>query len=168
MAVYTGNGNGTFATPVITAAGNGVASGTQPDSIVAADFNGGGKTDLAFTTDDGLLDVMLATSGGSMSSATSLTLPSGHLAIGVTTLDYNDDGDTDLVVEVKNTNVEESGVAFVGLDLLTGNGSGGFSDTSTYQTVGQPDYDTLGLVAGDFQGSSMGLEVAVPVTNGGG
>jgi hypothetical protein len=46
-------------------------------------------------------------------------------------------------------------------------GSGGFSDTSTYQTVGQPDYDTLGLVAGDFQGSSMGLELAVPVTDGG-
>ena len=85
VAVYTGNGNGTFATPVITAAGNGVASGPQPDSIAAADFNGDGKTDLAFTTDDGLADVMLATSGGSMGSATEPDLPSGHLAIGVTT-----------------------------------------------------------------------------------
>ena len=50
------------------------------------------------------------------------------------------------------------------LDLFTGNGSGGFSDTSTYQTVGQADADTIGLVAGDFQGSTMGLEIAVPVT----
>ena len=111
VAVYTGNGDGTFATPVISAAGNGDAiRSAEPDSIVAGDFTGDGKTDLAFTTDNGLLDVMLATSGGSMSSATSLTLPSGHLAIGVTTVDYNDDGDTDLVVEAENTNVEEAAV----------------------------------------------------------
>ena len=44
----------------------------------------------------------------------------------------------------------------VTLDLLTGDGSGDFSDTSTYQTVGQPNFDTLGLVAGDFQGSEYG------------
>jgi YD repeat-containing protein len=37
-----------------------------------------------------------------------------------------------------------------------------------YQTIGQPDVATLGPVAGDFQGSTTGLEVAVPVTNGGG
>ena len=104
-----------------------------------------------------------------MSSATSLTLPSGHLAIGVDTLDYNGDGKPDLVVEADNTNVEEySGYPFVSLDLLTGNGSGGFTDTSTYQTVGQPDLGTIGLVSGDFQGTTAGLEVAVPITNGGG
>ena len=168
VAVYTGSGSGTFATPVVSAAGNGVSSGAQPDSIVAADFNGGTDTDIAFTTDNGLLDEMIPTSSGSMSAATSLTLPAGHLAIGVTTLDYNSNGDIDLAVEVENTNVEEDGDPFVSLDLLAGDGAGGFTDTSTYQTVGQPDYDTLGLVAGDFQGSSMGLEVAVPVTNGGG
>ena len=156
MAVYTGDGTGSFATPVISAAGNGDASGPQPDSIVAGDFNGDGKTDVAFTTDNGLVDVMLAGSDGSMGSATSLTLPSGHVPIGVTTADYNDNGDLDLIVEAKNTNVEESGIPFVSLDLLAGNGSGGFSDTATYQTVGQADYNTLGLVAGDFQGTDHG------------
>jgi YD repeat-containing protein len=166
VAVYTGSGGGTFATPVVSAAGNGVSSGAQPDSIVAADFNGGTDTDIAFTTDNGLLDEMIPTSSGSMSAATSLTLPSGHLAIGVTTLDYNSNGDIDLAVEVNNTNVEEGSIPFVSLDLLTGNGTGGFSDTSTYQTVTVADYDTLGLVAGDFQGPSIGLEVAVPLSNG--
>ena len=48
------------------------------------------------------------------------------------------------------------------LDAFTGDGSGGFTDTSTYQTVGQPDIGTVGLVAGDFQGRGNGLEVAVP------
>jgi len=170
VAEYTGTGTGTFGSPVISPAGNGVSSSTGPDSIAAADFNGDGKTDLAFNTDDGLADLMLATSGGSFSSATSLSLPSGHLALGVTTLDYNGDGKTDLVVEADNTNVVESGTTFYGvaLDLLTGNGSGGFTDTSTYQTVGQTDIATIGLVSGDFQGTTAGLEVAVPITNGGG
>ena len=163
VAIYTGSGTGSFATPVISAAGNGVSSGAQPDSIAAADFNGDGKTDVAFTTDNGLADVMLAGSGGSMSSATSLTLPSGHLAIGVTTADYNDDGDADLVVQAENSNLEEGGFPSV-LDLYEGNGSGGFSDTATFQTVGNVDGGVTGLVTGDFQGSSIGLEVAVAVT----
>src|SRR5262249_8644068 len=130
---------------------------------------GDGKTDLVFNTDNGLADEMLAGSGGSFGAATSLALPSGHLAIGVPTVDYNSDGKTDPVVEVGNTNQEEFGTyPFVSVDLLTGNGSGGFSNTATIQTTGQPDTDTIGLVAGDFQGSGAGLEVAVPITNGGG
>ena len=127
---------------MISAAGNGDASGAQPDSIVAGDFNGDGDTDIAFATDDGLADVMLATSGGSMGSATSLTLPSGHLAIGV------DHGRLQRRRRHRpgrrgqEHQPRGGGGSFVGLDLLTGNGSGGFSYTSTYQTVGQPDMTT--------------------------
>jgi hypothetical protein len=76
VAVYTGSGSGTFATPVVSAAGNGVSSGAQSDSIVAADFNGGTDTDIAFTTDNGLLDEMIPTASGSMSAATSLLVSS--------------------------------------------------------------------------------------------
>jgi FG-GAP-like repeat len=164
VAVYTGAGAGSFATPVISAAGNGVSSGSQADSIVAGDFNGGSETDLAFVTDNNLVDVMLATSGGSMSAATSLSLPSGHVAIGVTTVDYNNNGDTDLVVQTENTDLEEPLVA---LDLYTNDGSGDFTHTSTFQTVGNVDTGVTGLVAGDFQGSSIGLELAVPVMGDG-
>ena len=85
VAVYVGNGDGTFSTPVVSSAGNGVSSGAAPDTMAAGDFNGDGLDDVAFTTDDGLADVMLATSSGSLGSATALTLPSGHLAYGVTT-----------------------------------------------------------------------------------
>ncbi|MHB1561643.1 MAG: hypothetical protein ACYC61_29695, partial [Isosphaeraceae bacterium] len=35
--------------------------------------------------------------------------------------------------------------------------AGTFSYAATFQTVGQPDGATLGLVAGDFQGSADGL-----------
>jgi hypothetical protein len=106
----------------------------------------------------------------------SATVSATDTVVGTASGVFTSNGESDLAVvssstlavEVKNTNVEEDGDPFVSLDLLAGNGAGAFTDTSTYQTVGQPDYDTLGLVAGDFQGSSMGLEVAVPVTNGGG
>jgi RHS repeat-associated protein len=168
VAVYTGDGTGSFSGPTVSAAGGGTSSGSGPDSMIAADFNGDGKADLAFTSDDDLLEVMLASTGGAMTAAASPTLTSGHLALGVTAVDYNGDGKPDLVVEVANTHVEEYGQPFVSLDLLTGNGSGGFASTSTCLTVGQPDIYTLGLVAGDFGGASGGLEVAVPVTDGGG
>ncbi len=52
---------------------------------------------------------------------------------------------------------------FASLDVFTGDGSGDFSDTATYQTVGHAGAGVIGLVTGDFQGSSMGLEIAVPV-----
>jgi RHS repeat-associated protein len=103
-----------------------------------------------------------------MSSATSLSLPSGHQAYGVTTLDYNGDGKLDLAVAVHNTNVVEGTGVFTSLDLFTGGSGGTFSYTSTYQTVGEADFTTLGLVAGDFNGTDAGLEVAVPITDGGG
>ena len=83
---------------------------------------------------------MLATSGGSMSSATSLTLPSGHLAVGVDHGRLQRDGDADLVVEVNNTNVEDGDGPVRGLDLFDRQRLGRVSaTTSTYQTVGQPD-----------------------------
>ncbi len=64
--------------------------------------------------------------------------------------------------------MEEFGsLPFVSLDLMAGSGSGSFSHISSYLTVGQPDTATVGLVAGAFKGSDGGLQVAVPISNGG-
>ena len=168
LAVFAGNGNGTFASPVVTSISAGTSSSSAPNSIATGDFNGDGKTDLVFTTDNGQADVLLAGTGGAMNFSSTLPLPSNHSAVGVTTLDYNGDGKTDLVLNVNDSSVTEFGYPFLSLDLLTGNGMGGFGFqvTSTYRTVGQQDYAVQGLVAGKFGGESDGLEVAVPITEG--
>jgi RHS repeat-associated protein len=158
VAVFTANGDGTFAAPVFTSLGNGLSGAA---TMAASDFNGDGKDDLAITTGDGLLDVDLATTGGALTSS-AVTLPTGHLAIGVIAVDYNSDGKTDLIVEASNTNISDGAGTFVNLDLYTGSGSGGFSYTSTYSTGGHPDQATTGLVAGNFAGGYT-IEVAVPL-----
>ena len=97
-----------------------------------------------------------------MTPGTSPAMPSGHLATSeVTTADYDGDSKADLIVEVSNTNVSDSAGTIASLDLFTGNGSGGFSFTSTYLTGGHPNSAVTGLVVGDFSGPSGGLEAAV-------
>ncbi|WP_165234108.1 FG-GAP-like repeat-containing protein [Aquisphaera insulae] len=166
IAVYTGSGSGTFSGPTTSTISAGTASSTTADSMVAARFNSDSKTDLAFTSDDGAVVVLLASTSGTFTTGTSPTLPSGFTAFGVVATDYNSDGKTDLVAEARNSNVTEIGQPFIALDLLGGSGTGTFTSVSTYQTVGQACTATLGLVAGTFNGADAGLEIAVPVSNG--
>ena len=168
VAIYTGTGSGTFDTPVVTAAGYGTSSGAQPDSIAAADFNGGTDTDLVFTTDDGLLLEMIPTSGGSMGSATSLTLPPGHTAIGV------DRRSTTTAMAIPTSlsrsttpTIEETAVPSSALDLLTGNGSGGFSEHRRTRRSARPITIRSAWSPATSRVPPMGLEVAVPISNGG-
>jgi len=164
VAIYTGSGTGTFSSPVVTSVSSGKWGFVNgPDSIAVGDFNGDGKSDLVFSTDDGLALEMLAASAGSMSAATSLTLPTGHLAVGITTVDYNNDGKTDLIIEASNTTLSDGAGTFANLDLYTGTGTGSFTSTSSFLTVGHPDPTITGIVTGDFNGTSTGLEVAVPL-----
>jgi hypothetical protein len=53
--VLLGNGNGTFGTP------SNFATGLNPYFIIAKDFNGDGKTDLAVANLDGTLTILLNT-----------------------------------------------------------------------------------------------------------
>jgi len=165
VVVYTGTGTGAFSGPATSSVGGGGTATDGSDSIAVGDFDGDGEDDLVFTTASGDLDVMLASSGGSMTLAASPSLAVGHEAIGVTTVDYDSDGILDLVVET-SANVNGFGdAAFLNVFAGTGSGSGPFTTITTtpYMTTGHPTPGIVGLVAGNFRGAAAGLEVAVPV-----
>ena len=97
ITILLGNGTGLFA----AAAGSPFAAGTQPSSIVVADFNGDGHQDVA-TANNGSDDVtvLLGSGAGRFSQASgnpfSMGAGSGpiYLAVG----DFNKDGTPDLAV----------------------------------------------------------------------
>jgi len=168
VAVYTGNGDGTFSGPVVTPLGH-FLSGAL--TLAVADFNGDGKSDLAVSA--GGVDILLAGSGGAMTPAGSLTMPATNnpsgstqrqSALGVTAVSLG--GVTSLVVETTDPTVSDGAGSFANLYLYNEDGSGhfglGLSASSSYQTGGHPDYATKGLVTGNFSGGTA-VEVALPV-----
>ena len=110
MSVLLGNGDGTFQ-PQVT-----YAVGTYPYALVAGDFNGDGRTDLAVANlFDGTVSVLLGNGDGTFQSrSTSLV---GRCPTRSSSGDFNGDGRTDLAV----TNYNDDTVS-----VLLGNGDGTF------------------------------------------
>jgi hypothetical protein len=90
VAVLLGKGNGTFREARAVLDGSG-----KPSAIVAADFDGDGKLDLAATTDAGL-DVLFGLGDGSFEPADHLLTGVALAAIAVG--DFNGDGRLDVAV----------------------------------------------------------------------
>ncbi|MFJ8159449.1 FG-GAP-like repeat-containing protein [Streptomyces sp. NPDC096136] len=118
VAVVLGNGDGTFG----AATRFGLAGGTGPQGIAAADLNGDGHLDLVTSNSStGTLSVLLGDGDGGFGTASSvpagLTLPSK-----LTLSDVNEDGKQDAVIVAPGT---PGHVA-----VLLGDGAGGFAAAS--------------------------------------
>ena len=118
VSVLLGNGNGTFQAQQTFATGHG------PDSVVAADLNGDGKTDIIVANfADNTLGVLLGNGDGTFQPQQTITV--GMAPSAVTVADVNADGIPDLVVA--NENDDDVGV-------LLGNGNGTFVPQVTYSS----------------------------------
>jgi hypothetical protein len=138
VTILLGNGDGTFT------AGSSVAvpqwSG-NPQGMVAMDFNGDGKTDLAVTSSDGrspvrqLVTILLGNGDGTFS--TGQTYTTGSAGLSVAGGDFNGDGVPDLAIADFGSST---------VTILLGNGDGTFTPAASPATGLEPG----AIIAGDF------------------
>jgi len=143
--IFLGNGDGTFQ------AAQAYTVGTNPSSLVAADFNGDGKLDLAVANyDTNNVSILLGNGDGTFQSATNFSAGSGPSSVVVA--DLNGDGKLDMAVANLGTNA---------VNLLLGNGDGTFQAAVPYAS----DKFLLSLAVGDFNGDGR-LDLAAAESKG--
>ena len=135
VEILTGNGDGTFTSLAI------IAAGAHPlDLAFASDLNGDGDGDFIVANDDGDVTVGLSDGlGGFTTSATSVGVSAG-IIMGVAVGDLTGDASLDIAaVDLTNNTVT----------VLAGNGAGAFTPAGTYAVGAAPSDVTLGDVDGD-------------------
>ncbi len=135
VAILLGNGDGTFAVN-----GKSLPVGEYPSSIVAADFNGDGKTDLAATISEANSVAVFLGNGDGTFNAVSSSPSTGNYPLSLVTADFNGDGLPDLAVANAGGNT---------ITVLLGEGNGNFTPASInlYSSV-----SPVAIVAADFNG----------------
>ena len=176
--VLLGNGDGTFQTATVYASGGGA---TEPGSIVAGDFTGNGKLDLAVASD--LFNELLILPGNGDGTfqppiETPLNLPNfgQSLFLSIVAGDFNRDGRVNVAVADDTTNgfgVAPPNVVTDSFEVLLGNGDGTFEQGGGTLIDG----GTAPLITADFNGDgNLDLatynyatdEVSISLGNGGG
>ena len=143
IAISLGNGDGTFAPPLIP----NVDSADGINAFGVGDFNGDGITDLLVDDEDtGKLTVLLGKGDGTFTVGQSMPFNTASLAVA----DFNRDGKADAAVAGNN-----------GTTVLLGNGDGTFTAAPN-----QPQIGSFQVVAADFNGDGkIDLAVVGPGTN---
>jgi hypothetical protein len=155
VTVLMGNGNGTFMTGNtydLSSRSLFPPSDFAPPAITAADLNGDGMPDLAFTDAGlGMVDVLLNNGNGTFSGYGSCwTGGSSSYPQAIVAADMNGDGKLDLVT----TNGNDT------LSVLAGDGSGSVGNLYVFSTNTGPS----SVAAGDFNGDGL-TDLAMPAGN---
>jgi hypothetical protein len=136
VGVLLGNGDGTFQSPAFYGAGAFTAN-----SIVTADVNGDGKTDVVIakqcvggTCTTGTVGVLLGNGDGTLQNVIDYS-SGGQYAYSAAVADVNGDGKPDVLIANQCASSSSCGNGVLG--VLLGNGDGTFRSAVTYGTGGQ-------------------------------
>jgi hypothetical protein len=166
VLVLLGNGDGTFQPPVVYVTGAvGFGFGQESGAIVAGDFTGDGKLDLAVANSGGSDQ-----NGNPLPSEVSILLGNGdgtfqpevQYAVGLNPTsivagDFTGNGHLDLAIACRGDEGSyPPGTDPGGLSVLLGNGDGTFQP----QVIHAVGTDPYGVAAGDFTGNGH-LDLAV-------
>ncbi len=159
VTVLMSNGNGTFQ-PGITSAttgsgvvsANGVAAGTRPVDIVAGDFTGSGRLDVA-TGNAGSSDITVLLGKGDGSFEEPPGNSPGNEPASIATGDFNGNGSLGLAVVDQGSD---------SVTILPGNGDGTFQQSLSVPLP--PGAGPSSIVAADFNDDGR-LDLAVTDTN---
>jgi hypothetical protein len=149
VSILLGNGDGTF-----QAAQNFPAAGTYPGSVVAGDFNGDGRLDLAVAANQGsslqgTVSILLGNGDGTFQAAQNF--PVGSYPSSVVVGDVNGDGVPDLVV-TSDTLLTEVVAASGTVRVLLGKGDGTFrAFPASHVSYVAGDF-VSSVAVGDFNG----------------
>lgn len=131
--------------------------GTNPFGLVAADFNGDGKTDLA-TANLESANVSLLIGNGNGGFAPALNFPVPDRPEALAAGDFNSDNKPDLVVIRAESNVGPGGIS-----ILLNNGAGGFLPANSSSVVNLRD-----VAVADFNGDGKRDLAIIGFTSGSG
>ena len=144
IAISLGNGDGTFR----QALGSPLSFGQFLSGVVAADFNGDGKLDLA-VTDYATNTVLILLGKGDGTFQPPITFATGYEPEAIVAADFNNDGKLDLAIANYGGNT---------VTLLLGNGDGTFT-----QAAGSPfavGKGPVAIAAADFNNDGK-LDLAI-------
>jgi hypothetical protein len=145
--ILLNNGSGGF---TVSAPSPTYQVGEWPLSIVAADFNGDGFTDLAVTSyTDATVTILTGSGNGTFTVGTPIAVGNGPWALAAA--DFNGDSRIDLAV----TNAKDNTVS-----ILINGGNGAFSAPATSPISVGAGAIPIGLVAVDFDGNGK-IDLAV-------
>jgi hypothetical protein len=138
-AIMLGDGHGNLGTSRLFPAGS------LPAALLAADFNGDHKKDLAIVN-AGTNDVSILLGNGDGSFKPAQTFPVGQGPLGVAVGDFNGDGNLDLAVSDSNQFFGAQGLNGNTVAILLGVGNGGFQPPTFIAVASGP----LGIAVSDF------------------